>query len=107
MIGLLPRAFNDILPSVKAFAPGLWTPRHGETNKFLTEEKRVSSRDKYRPLGCYGAYYATADAALETTMATIRSTTATTAERARTWDGHDAAVRTHEAVTQAVESPLT
>jgi hypothetical protein len=40
-------------------------------------------------------------------LATTRSTTATAAERAHAWDIHDAAVRTHKAVTQAVESRLT
>jgi hypothetical protein len=40
-------------------------------------------------------------------MATVRSTTATEAERAHAWDIRDAAVRTHKAVTQAVESRLT
>jgi hypothetical protein len=48
-----------------------------------------------------------ADAGLETTMATIRSTTATAAERAHAWDVHDGAVRTHKVVTQAVELRLT
>jgi hypothetical protein len=30
-IGLIPRAFDDILPPVNASTPGLWTPRHDET----------------------------------------------------------------------------
>jgi hypothetical protein len=46
-------------------------------------------------------------AALETAMATIRSTTATAAERAHAWDVYDAAVCTHKIVTHAVESRLT
>jgi hypothetical protein len=46
----------------------------------LTEEKQISSRDEYRHLACYGVYYAAADTALETAMATIRSATATAAE---------------------------
>ena len=106
-IDLLPRAFNDNLPPVNASIPGLWTPRHDETDRFLTEEKRISSRDEYRHLACYGVYSAAADAALETALATIRSTTATEAERAHAWDITDAAVRTHKTVTQAVESRLT
>jgi hypothetical protein len=106
-IDLLPRAFNDILPSVNAYIPGRWTPRHDETDRFLTEEKRISSRDEYRHLACYGVYSAAADAALETVMATVRSTTATETERAHAWDITDAAVRTHKAVTQAVESRPT
>jgi hypothetical protein len=44
---------------------------------------------------------------LETTLATIRSTTTSAAERAHAWDIHDAVIRTHTAVTQAVESGLT
>jgi hypothetical protein len=76
-IDLLPRAFNDILPHVKASIPGMWTPRHDETNRFLTKEKRISSRDEYRHLACYGVYFAAADAVLETAI------TATAAERAQ------------------------
>jgi hypothetical protein len=49
---------------------------------FLKEETRIFSRDEYRHLACYGVYFAAEDAALETTLATIRSTTATAAERA-------------------------
>jgi hypothetical protein len=74
---------------------------------FLTEEKQISSRDEYRHLACYGVYSAAADAELEPPMATIRSITATTTERAHAWDIHDAAVRTYKAVAQAVESRLT
>jgi hypothetical protein len=40
-------------------------------------------------------------------MATIRSTTATAAERLHAWDVHDPAVRTHKAITQATESRLS
>jgi hypothetical protein len=47
LIDLLPRAFNDILPPINASIPGLRTPRHDETDRFLTEEKRISSRDEY------------------------------------------------------------
>jgi hypothetical protein len=35
-IDLLPRAFNDILPPFNASIPGMSTPRHDETNMFLT-----------------------------------------------------------------------
>jgi hypothetical protein len=38
---------------------------------------------------------------------THRSTTSIEAERAHAWDIHDAAVRTHKAITQTVESRLT
>jgi hypothetical protein len=85
----------------------MWTPRHDETDKFLTEEKRISSREEYRHLACCGVYSAAADPALETSVATVRSTTATETERTHAWDITDAAVRTHKAVTQAVESRLT
>jgi hypothetical protein len=74
---------------------------------FVTEEMRISSGDKYRHFACYGVYVAAADAALEKAMATIRSTTITAAGRAHGWDEHHAAVRTHNAVTQVVESRLT
>jgi hypothetical protein len=80
-IDLLPRAFNDILPHVNASIPGLWSPRHDETDKFLTKEKRISSHDEYRHLACYGDYSTAAIAALETALGVIRSTTATAAER--------------------------
>jgi hypothetical protein len=106
-IDLLPRAFSDILPHVNASIPGMWTPRHDETDRFLTEEKRISFRDEYRHLACYCVYSTAADAALETALATVRSTTATETERAHAWDITYAAVRTHKAVTQAVESRLT
>jgi hypothetical protein len=39
-------------------------------------------------------------------LTTIRLTTATAAERAHAWDVHNAAIRTHKAATQAVESRL-
>jgi hypothetical protein len=106
-IDLLPRAFNDILPPINASIPCMWTPRHDETDMFLAEEKRISSRDEYRHLACYGVYFAAAEAALETAMATVRSTTATETERTHAVDITYAAVRTHKAVTQAVESRLT
>jgi hypothetical protein len=105
-IDLLPRAFNDILPHVNASIQGLWTPRHDETYMFPTEEKRISFRDEYRHLACHGVYFAAADAALETFVATIRATTATATERTHARDINDAAVRTHKVVTQAVESRL-
>jgi hypothetical protein len=82
MIDLLPRVFNEILPLVNASIPGMWTSRHDETDRLLSEEKRISSLDEYRHLTCYGVYSAAADAALETTMATVRSTTATATDRA-------------------------
>jgi hypothetical protein len=82
-------------------------PRHHETNIFLTEGIRFSFRDEYRHLACYDVYYAAGGAALETSLATIRSTTATAAERAHAYDVHDVAVRTHKTITQAVESRLT
>jgi hypothetical protein len=33
-IDLIPRAFDDILPLENASTPGLWTPRHDETEGF-------------------------------------------------------------------------
>jgi hypothetical protein len=47
-----------------------------------------------------------ADAARETTLATIRSTTYTAAERPHAWDVHGTAITTHKDVTHAVESRL-
>jgi hypothetical protein len=81
------------------------TPRHDETDRFLIEEKRIYSSDEYVHLASYSVY--SAAASLETAMATIRSTNATAAEISHAWDVHDAAVRTHKAVTQALESRLT
>jgi hypothetical protein len=107
LIDLLPRALNDILPPVNTSTPGRWTPRNDETDKFPTEERRLSSRDEYRHLTSHGAHFAATDAALETTMATVHSTIATASERAHAWDVHDAVVQTHKAVTHAVESRLT
>jgi hypothetical protein len=52
-------------------------------------------------------YYAAVDAALETSLATILSTTDTETERAHAWNIHDAAIRSHKAVTMAVESRHT
>jgi hypothetical protein len=63
-IDLHPRASNHILPPVNASTPGLSTPRHDETYEFLTEEKRISSRDEHRHLACYVIYSIAADAAL-------------------------------------------
>jgi hypothetical protein len=43
-IDLLRRAFNGILPPLNASIPGLWTPRHDETDKFLvTTENELFS----------------------------------------------------------------
>jgi hypothetical protein len=107
-IDFLPRVvFNDILPLISAYARKIWAPRHDETYIFLTEETRISPREKYRRLACYGVYCAAADAALETSMATICSTTATGVGRGHALDVHNAAVQTHKAVTHAVESRLT
>jgi hypothetical protein len=50
---LLPRAFNDILPPVNASTPGLWTPRHDETDGYLTKDTRISLCDEHRHLACY------------------------------------------------------
>jgi hypothetical protein len=36
-IDLLPRAFNDNLPRVNAYIPGMRAPRYDETNTFLNE----------------------------------------------------------------------
>jgi hypothetical protein len=103
-IDLLPRAFNDILPPVNASNPGMRTPRLDETNMFLTRKRRIFSLDEYHHLACKRAYSTVSDAALETSMATIRLTTATEAERTHAYDVHDAAVRTHKVIMQFVES---
>jgi hypothetical protein len=73
---------------------------------FLTKEKTNFLPRRISIPSVLWRYYATVDAALETAMATIRSTTATAAKGAHAGDIHDAAVRTHKAVTQAVESRL-
>jgi hypothetical protein len=86
----------------------MWTPRHDETDRFLTEEKRVSSRDEYRHLACYvwrllcgrgrGARNSFGNGSFDS-----RYRNRTSARL----DVIDAAVRTHKAVTQAVDSRLT
>jgi hypothetical protein len=43
----------------------MWRPRHDEGDKFLTEERRITSRDEYRHLICYGTYHAAIDQAQE------------------------------------------
>eukprot|EP00873_Tetraselmis_striata_P008808 jgi/Tetstr1/429072/TSEL_019036.t1 len=37
--------------------PTLWTPRLDKCDRFVTEEKRHSTRDEYRYLLCYGVFY--------------------------------------------------
>jgi hypothetical protein len=43
----------------------MWRPRHDEGDKFLIEERRITSRDEYRLLLCYGTYHSTIDRELK------------------------------------------
>jgi hypothetical protein len=52
----MPTAYSEGLPPASVTRPSVWRPRHGEGDKFLTEERRITSRDEYRHLLCYGMY---------------------------------------------------
>jgi hypothetical protein len=49
--------------------------------QFLTGNERISSRDEYRHLLCYGVFTAATNSALETAMETIRAVTSTPDEQ--------------------------
>jgi hypothetical protein len=71
------RTFADCLPPYGTTVPCLWNPRHDEADKFFTDNARISSRDEYRHMLCYGVFTAAANAALETAMETLRAVTST------------------------------
>jgi hypothetical protein len=41
----LHTAYCDSLPPLNVTRPCLWQPRHDESDKFLTEERRITSSD--------------------------------------------------------------
>jgi hypothetical protein len=82
-------------------------PRHDEADEFLTCTARISSRDEYRHLLCYGGSTSAANEALEIAMETIRSVTSTPVEKACAYSLVDAATRTHQALPAAGEARLT
>jgi hypothetical protein len=65
------RTFAECPPPLGTTAPCLWNPRHDEADKFLTDTARISSRDEYRHLLCYGVFTTAAISALETATETI------------------------------------
>jgi hypothetical protein len=101
------RTFADCLPPSGTTAPCLWNPRHDEADKFFTDNARISSRDEYRHLLCYGVFTAAVNAALETAMETLRSVTSTPDETTYAYSLVDAALRTNQAVASAGEARLT
>jgi hypothetical protein len=71
----LPTAYADSLPPLTVTHPCLWRSRPDKGDKFLTEERRVTSRDEYRHLVCYGMLHATINTTLETIMDALRPKT--------------------------------
>jgi hypothetical protein len=101
------RTFADCLPPSGTTVPCLSNPRHHEADKCVTDNARISSRDEYRHLLCYGVFTAAANAALETAVETIRAVTSTPNETTYAFSLVDAALRTHQAVASAGEARLT
>jgi hypothetical protein len=85
----------------------MWNPRHDEADNCFTDNARISSRDEYRHLLCFGVFTAAANAALETAMETIRAITSTPDEPTYAYSIVGAALRTHQAVASAGEARLT
>jgi hypothetical protein len=82
----------------------MWRPRHDEADVFLTATGRISSRDEYRHLLCYGVFASAATAAHEIVVETIRSITATPYEKAHSLI--DAIVRKHRAMAATAEARI-
>jgi hypothetical protein len=101
------RTFTECLPPSGTTAPCLWNPRHDEADNCFTHNARISSRDEYRHMLCYGVFTAAANSALETAMETIRSVTSTPDETAYAYSLVNAALRTHQAVASAGEARLS
>jgi hypothetical protein len=72
------RTFAECLPPSGTTVPFMWNPRHDEADKLFTNNARISSRDEYRHMLCYGEFTAAAaNSALETPLETIRAVTST------------------------------
>jgi hypothetical protein len=85
----------------------MWNPQHDEADNSFIDKARISSRDEYRHLLCYGVFTAAANSALEIAMETIRAVSSTPDETAYAHSLVDAALRTHQAVASAGEARLT
>jgi hypothetical protein len=85
----------------------MWNPRHDEADKVFTKTARISSRDEYRHLLCYGVFTAAANSALETAMEIIRAATSTPDETAYAYSLIDATLRTHQTMASTGGARLT
>jgi hypothetical protein len=85
----------------------MWNPQHDEADNSFTDNARISSRDEYRHLLCYGVFTAATNSALEIAMETIRADSSTPDEIAYAYSLVDAALRTHQALASAGEARLT
>jgi hypothetical protein len=85
----------------------MWNPRYDEAVFFFADNAKISSRDEYRHLLCYGVFTAAANSALETAMETIRSVTSTPDETPYAYSLVDVALRTHQAMVSAGGARLT
>jgi hypothetical protein len=85
----------------------MWNPRHDEVVKKIIEAAKISSRNEYRHLLCYGIFTHAANSALETAMDSICAVTYTPDQKAHAYSLIDAALRTHQAVASAGEARLT
>jgi hypothetical protein len=101
------RTFAECMPPTGTTATCIWNPRHDEADKCFIDAARISSRDEYRHLLCYGIYTSAANSALEIAMETIRAVTSTPDEKAYAYSLIDAALRTHQGVVSAREAQLT
>eukprot|EP00873_Tetraselmis_striata_P017285 jgi/Tetstr1/437549/TSEL_026221.t1 len=103
-IDYLPRAYAESMPFVGLTNPGLWNPRNGEWDRYLTDEKKHATRDEYRHLmPCYGVFTAAANAALTDAVATLRAKNATVRDTADANDLLDSAIRTIATCGHAAE----
>jgi hypothetical protein len=72
--------------------------------QLFNETARISSRDKYRHLLCYGVFTSAANAALQIDMEAIRAVTSTPDEKAYAYSPIDAAIRTNQTLPPAGEA---
>eukprot|EP00873_Tetraselmis_striata_P005985 jgi/Tetstr1/426249/TSEL_016569.t1 len=81
--------------------------RNDEWDRYLTDEKKHATRDKYRHLMCYGVFTASTQAALMDAMATLRAENATARDTADANDLLDSAIRAIATCGQDDEDRLT